>query len=218
MPLVISVSMVLAVRYLPLADATAILFAGPFLVVALSAPVLGEQVKPSSWIGVAVGFVAVLIVARPGFSDLSEFIVFPALAAVFYALFQLMTRRLAAAGENPNTTLAWTLATGTIVALPFTIATWVPVDGHAWLLMIALGLVFGAAQALLVRAFVHAPASVLTPFSYVQIIAATLFGFAVFGAVPDFWTLVGIAMIIAAGGYVARRQTARRSGLPEAAE
>jgi drug/metabolite transporter (DMT)-like permease len=208
-PLVIGGSMVLAVRYLPLADATAILFAGPFLVVMLSSRFLGERVRLSSWIGVITGFTAVLIVARPGFGELSRYTVFPLVAAVFYALFQLMTRRLAAAGEDPNTTLAWTLAAGVVVAAPVAILTWVPADPVAWLLMILLGFVFGAAQALLARAFVHAPANVLTPFSYAQIIAATLFGVIVFNAVPDRWTLVGIAMIIGAGVYVVQRQQAR---------
>ncbi len=71
-----------------------------------------------------------------------------------------------------------------------------------WLLMIALGVSFGLAQALMVRAFSYAPASLLAPFSYVQIIAATVFGMIVFDAVPDVWTLVGITMIIGAGVYV----------------
>jgi drug/metabolite transporter (DMT)-like permease len=208
-PLVIGGAMVLAVRYLPLADATAILFAGPFLVVMLSARYLGERVRLPSWIGVVVGFTAVLIVARPGFSELSGYTAFALLAAVFYALFQLMTRQLGTAGEDPNTTLAWTLATGVVVAAPVAILTWAPAGLTAWLLMILLGLVFGAAQALLARAFVHAPANVLTPFSYAQIVAATLFGIIVFGAVPDRWTWVGIVMIIAAGVYVVRSQKTR---------
>jgi drug/metabolite transporter (DMT)-like permease len=76
--------------------------------------------------------------------------------------------------------------------------------------MISLGLVFGAAHALMVRAFAYAPANVLTPFSYLQIIAATIFGMIVFRAVPDRWTLLGIAMIIGAGIYVVHRQEADR--------
>ncbi len=208
-PLIIGGAMVLAVRYLPIADATAILFAGPFLVVMLSARYLGERVRLPSWIGVVAGFTAVLIVARPGFSELSRYTAFPLIAAVFYALFQLMTRRLAAAGEDPNTTLAWTLATGVVVAAPVAVLTWAPVGLTAWLLMISLGLVFGAAQALMARAFVYAPANVLTPFSYAQIIAATLFGIVVFSAVPDRWTLAGIALIIGAGAYVVRSQRTR---------
>jgi drug/metabolite transporter (DMT)-like permease len=207
-PIMVSGSMVLAVHYLPLADATVILFLGPFLVVALSGALLGEHVRTASWIGVAVGFVAVILVARPGFNDLSKYAVFPFIAAVFYALLQLFTRRLGAAGERPDTTLAWTLAVGGLVATPVALATWQPTSAITWLLMISLGLVFGFAQLLMIRAFTHAPAGVLAPFSYAQVIAATIVGVIVFGAVPDVWTLLGIAMIIGAGLYVIRGRTA----------
>jgi drug/metabolite transporter (DMT)-like permease len=203
-PLVISSTMVLAVRNLPLAEATVILFAGPFLVVALSGPMLGEKVPVASWIGVVVGFLAVLIVARPGFGTLSVAVVYPLIAAVFYALFQIFTRKLAAGGETPSGTLAWTLAVGVAISTPFVIWTWEPLDAaHTWL-MLGLGLVFGIAQVLMIRAFGLAPAGVLAPFTYAQIIAATVFGVLVFGAVPDLWTLLGIVMIIAAGVYVVR--------------
>lgn len=211
MPLGVSVSMVLAVRYLPLAEATVILFSAPFLVVALSVPLLGERVHPASWAGVVIGFAAVLLVARPGFSEISKYTVFPLAAAVFYALFQLVTRRLSTAGERPQTTLAWTLAAGTVVSTPFALATWQPVAAAGWLLMIALGVVFGLAQALMVRAFAHAPAGVLAPFGYAQIVAATIVGMLVFDAIPDGWTLLGVAMIVAAGVYVARSQAPRRA-------
>jgi drug/metabolite transporter (DMT)-like permease len=202
--LLIGGSMVLAVRNLPIADATAILFAGPFVVVALSPGLLGERVGLGSWIGVIVGFLAVLIVVRPGLGALSRYTVFPLAAAISYAFFQLLTRRLGASGEDPNTTLAWALAAGLTAGLPFALLTWVPANIMAWLLMIALGLIFGSAQALMAYAFVWAPANVLAPFSYAQIVAATLFGLAVFGAVPDYPTAIGIIMIICTGIYVAR--------------
>jgi drug/metabolite transporter (DMT)-like permease len=196
--------MVIGVRYMPLADTTVILFAGPFFVVALSAPVLKERVRAASWIGVSIGFLAVLLVARPGFNELSKYAVFPLIAAVFYALLQLITRQLGASGEKATTTLAWTLLVGGIAVTPVAIATWVPVTPTAWLLMIALGTVFGIAQLLMARAFTHASANVLAPFNYVQIISAVIFGVLVFGDVPDVWTFVGIFMIIGAGIYVAR--------------
>ena len=207
-PLFVGGSMVMAVRYLPLAEATVILFAAPFLVVALSRPFLGERVGLASWIGVFIGFAAVLVVARPGFGELSKFSVFPLAAAVFYALFQLLTRQLAAAGEKADTTLAWTLAVGVAATTPIAAFFWAPVTTTAWLLMVALGVAFGVAQALLVRAFSHAPAGLLAPFSYAQIIAATVFGVVVFDAIPDLWTVVGITMIIGAGVYVMRSRGA----------
>jgi drug/metabolite transporter (DMT)-like permease len=203
-PLTISGGMTIGVRHLPLAETTVILFAGPILVVALSAPLLGEKVRPSSWIAVLVGFAAVVITARPGFSSLSHFALFPLAAAVFYAIFQLLTRRLAAAGEAPRTTLAWTLATGTLASTPLALLSWAPVDAHAWALMITLGIVFAVAQELVARAFAFAPAAVLTPFSYAQIAAAVVFGMAVFGDVPDWVTFVGIALIAGAGISVVR--------------
>ncbi len=204
-PLVISAGMVLGVRYLPLAEATVILFVGPFIVVALAGPLLGEHVRLSSWIAVAIGFLAVIVVARPGFSSLSKYTAFPLIAAVFFGFFQLFTRRLGMRGEKPTTTLAWTLFVGAVASTPLAIATWAPVSPKAWLEMLTLGVVFGLSQLFVARA----PAAVLTPFSYVQIISAAIFGVVVFGDVPDHWTLLGIIMIIAAGAYLVRSQRPR---------
>lgn len=201
-PLSISISMVLAVRHLPLADATVILYMGPLLVVALSQPLLGEKVRLSAWIGVFAGFLAVLIVTRPGVSDLSLYALYPIAAALFYAFFQIFTRKLGAAGERPETTLAWTLAIGVAISTPLAAFTWEPMSGLNWLIPIALGLTFGLAQIFTIRAFALAPANRLAPFSYAQIIGAVIFGVVVFGALPDIWTWLGIALIIGAGLYV----------------
>ena len=208
-PVVIGGSMVIAVWYLPLAEATVILFAGPFLVLALSGWLLGERVGAASWIGVVVGFIAVLIVARPGFSELSQYTIFPLIAAVFYAGFQLLTRHLGTAGEAPTTTLAWTLLIGIIVGLPLAIASWTPQTMETWALSFVLGVIFGVAQLLMAKAFSLAPANLLTPFTYFQILSALVFGFLVFGDIPDVWTFVGIAMIVGAGLYVFGRDAPR---------
>ena len=89
---------------------------------------------------------AVIFVARPGFGELSKFSIFPLAAAVFYALFQLLTAQLAAAGETADTTLAWTLAVGVVVSSPIAAFAWAPVSPTKWLLMIALGVLFGLAR------------------------------------------------------------------------
>jgi drug/metabolite transporter (DMT)-like permease len=130
-------------------------------------------------------------------------------AALFYAVFQMLTRHLSAAAERTETTLAWTLAIGLAVSLPLAVIEWVPVSPTAWAFALALSLVFAAAQLLLVRAYSYATANVLAPFSYVQIIAATIFGLIAFGDVPDMWTLAGIALIIIAGVYVMRGSAGR---------
>ena len=85
---------------------------------------------------------------------------------------------------------------------------WAPVTPNEWFLMIGLGVVFGFSQLLMIRALTYAPAGVLQPFNYVQIISAAIFGIVVFGDVPDMWTVLGIVMIIGAGVYVVRRRTA----------
>lgn len=206
MPIGVGVSMVFAVRYLPLAEATVILFSSPFAVVALAGPLLGERVRPASLVGVVVGFAAVLIVVRPGLGHVSIYALYPLAAAAFYTFYQIMTRGLANRGERPRTTLAWTLLTGTAISAPLALLTWQPVSLTAWGLMAALGLVYGLAQYLMIQAFALAPAGLLAPFSYVQIVAATGIGVLFFGTVPDGWTLLGVAMIVAAGVQLARLQ------------
>jgi drug/metabolite transporter (DMT)-like permease len=205
-PIGVSACMVLGVRYLPLAEATVILFASPFAIVALAGPVLGERVHPASWIGVVVGFAAVVIVARPGFGAMSYYVLFPLAAAAFYTLYQLLTRSLAVKGERPRGTLIWTLITGSIIATPLALSTWQPISATAWMLMISLGLVFALAQFLMIEAFARAPAGVLAPFAYAQIVAATIVGIVLFDAIPDGWTLLGVAMIVGAGVWIAREQ------------
>ena len=205
-PVCVGGLMVFAVRYLPLAEATVILFAGPFIVVALSQRMLGEQVDPASWIAVAIGFLAVLIVARPGIDALSKYTIFPAAAAVFYAILQLLSRRLASLGELPRTTVAWTLLVGTLVSLPLAMLDWRSPDLYHWVILLCLGVSFGSGQLLLTKAFALAPANVLTPFSYVQIVSAAIFGWLVFHNVPDVWTISGMVLIVSAGVYVFGRR------------
>jgi drug/metabolite transporter (DMT)-like permease len=205
-PIAISVSMVLAVRHLPLSEATVILFAAPFLVVLLAVPVLGERVTRSRLIAVLVGFAAVLVVARPGFSEISHFAIYPLVGAFFYAALQLITRRVAAAGEPTTTTLAWTLLTGIVAVTPFALWSWQPLGEHGWMLMIGLGLVFGIAQLTMIQGFAHAPAALLAPLAYVQIASAVVFSVVVFRQTPDAWTLLGIVMIAASGIYVVRQR------------
>lgn len=206
-PIGVSIAMVLAVRYMPLAEATVILFAAPFLVVALSVPILGERVSPSRWVAVVIGFLAVMIVARPGFDELSHFAVFPMIAAVFYAFMQLVTRRAAASGERPLTILAWTLLTGIVVSSPVLAFTWEPVGLEGWLLMLGLGTSFGIAQRMMIAGYARAPAALLAPLSYMQIVSAVVFGIIVFGDIPDIWTMLGIVMIAGSGIYVVRQRS-----------
>ena len=92
---------------------------------------------------------------------------------------------------------------------PFVVYFWQPLDARGWALMFAVGISFGAAQLMMIRGFAHAPAALLAPLSYVQIVSATIFSVAVFPDIPDVWTLLAIVMLIGSGIYVVRRRAVR---------
>lgn len=207
LPVLANTTAVLALGLMPLADATAISFVSPLLVVALSAPLLGERVSIQGWIGVACGFVGTLVVIRPGAGTIAWAALLPLATAFLFALYQVLTR-LVSRDDSPVVTLAWTVAVGLAVTTPLLPPYWHPVGGADWPLLGLSGVLFGAGQFLLIRAFATAPAPLLAPFTYVQIVAAVVFGVAVFGEVPDLWTVVGTVLVILAGVYVLRRQAA----------
>jgi drug/metabolite transporter (DMT)-like permease len=204
LPLFAGASILLGLRFLSLADATVITFAAPLFVVALSAPILRERVGMAAWVGVALGFVGVLIVVRPGANSIAWAALLPLTTAFLFALYQVLTR-LASRGDAPSTTLAWTILIGFILTTPFLPLGWANGSRAGWLLLIFSGLLYGTGQLLLIRALAAAPAAILTPFTYTQIVAAVLFAMLVLGELPDPWTFVGTALIVLAGLYVVRR-------------
>lgn len=191
--------------FIPLADATAVSFAAPVLTVALAALWLGERVSARRWAGVAIGLAGVLVALRPPFltgEPLHWAMLLPLVTAVANSLYQLLTRRLAGV-DDPRTTFVHTgFAAALLVGLaqPF---VWVtpPVSALPW--MLALGVLGGLGHSLLVLAFARAPASVLAPMSYTQILWAGFAGVLVFGDWPDGWTLLGAAVIGLGGVLVA---------------
>jgi drug/metabolite transporter (DMT)-like permease len=200
---VANASLSVALIYVPLADATAVMFAAPVFTVAFAALLLGEVVSPRRWIGVAVGLVGVLVAIRPPFltgEPLHWAMLLPLVTAAMNTVYQLLTRKLAAE-DDPRTTFIHTSLAAlalTAVAQPF---VWVTPAASDLPWMLLLGLMGAAGHCLLVLAFARAPASVLAPMSYSQLIWAGLAGVLVFGDWPDGWTLLG-AVVIAAGGVL----------------
>ena len=205
MPVLASFAVVMGLTLLPLAEVTALTFASPLVVVALAGPLLRERSSIHDWIGVIVGFIGILVIVRPGGDAVAWAAVFPLACAFCFALFQLATR-LVGRHDQPTATLAWTIAVGLVVTTPLLLVDWRPVAAAAWALMVLSGLAFGGAQLLLIRAFRLAPAAVLTPFTYAQIIPAVLLGLVLFGAVPGIWAVIGTAILVGAGIYVVRRR------------
>ncbi len=200
-----------ALSFIPLAEASAIMFVAPILVTALSLPLLGEHVGPRRWASVVVGFGGALIIIRPGSEAMDVAALFALGAAGSYAFYQITTRKLAHS-DPPLTTLAYSALIGAIVTSLVVPAFWVQPDAAGWLAMVGLGLFGGVGHFALIKALESAPAATVTPFGYAALLWATLFGFVLFGDLPDLWTIVGAAIIAASGLYIFHRERAARSG------
>ncbi len=200
-----ALSFIAGLGRLPIADATAIAFASPLLVTALSIPLLGERVGPRRWSAVGVGFLGILVVVRPGSGALGSAALLPLASALFWAVSLVVTRRMRG-GDRPLTTLFYSTAIGFVIsslALPF---AWHPPSAGACLLMALMGVLSAAGQYLLIAGLARGDASLLAPFSYSQMIWSTLTGYFVFGTVPTAWTWCGAAIIVASGIYIAHRE------------
>lgn len=201
-------SMFVAVGLMQLADAIAIGFVAPLLITALSVVFLGERVEIAHWLAILVGFAGMLIIIRPGAGVFDPAALVPLAAAVFAAFYQTLTRPIAHA-VAPACMLYMATLTGlvaTSAVLPFFWQT--PTLIHLAFLLAAACL-GAAAHFLLIKAYQAAPASVVAPFSYSELIWAAVLGFAVFGDVPELTTVVGGAVLAASGLYLLRRARAR---------
>ena len=187
-----------------------VLFTGPLMLVALSVPFLRERVGPRRWAAVFVGFVGVLIVLRPGADAVHWGALLVLAGAFFYAIYQIQTRKLAGY-DDPRTTAVYTILAAFIVATVAVPFFWeMPRNTVDWLLFLALGVVGGLAHYFIIKAYQYAEASLVGPFDYSQLVGASIFGFLLFGEVPDTWTWVGAAVIIASGLYIAHREARLR--------
>lgn len=195
----------------PLADATAIMFVAPILVTALSIPVLGEKVGPRRWVGIAIGFIGALIIIRPGMGVAQTVALLPLGAACLHALYQLSTRFLSST-EKTMTTLAYTASTGAVLstlAVPF---FWLAPEPSDWVLMVATGLFAALGHFSMIKSYEQSPAAIVAPFSYANLLWATMFGFILFGDLPDLWTIGGALIIAVSGLYIYHREQAQNRG------
>jgi drug/metabolite transporter (DMT)-like permease len=178
------------------------------LITILSIPLLGESVGPRRWGAVAAGMVGMLVVVRPGMGGFQPAALFGVASAFCWALALIITRKISNS-DTPQTTVLWSAAIGTAVLtlmLPFQ-AIW-PTPTQLGLSLV-LGFVASGGQWLVILAHRLAPASLLAPFFYGQLIWVTALGFLVFGSLPDRWTLTGAGIIIASGLYTAHRERVR---------
>lgn len=195
-------------RYLPVAESTAIYFISPILIMALSIVFLGESVGWRRWIAACVGLTGVLVVIRPGTDAFQATALLPLLGATSWAAGSVVTRKMSGS-DHPLTTLAYSAVAGCVLlglALPF---NWVTPTASEIGFALLMGLFFAVGQWFVVMAYQHGNASVIAPFSYVQLIWAGALGYMVFGSVPDRWTVIGACIIAASGLYTAYRERVR---------
>jgi drug/metabolite transporter (DMT)-like permease len=199
-------------RFLPIAEASATSFVSPLFVTALSIVFLSEKVGLRRWLATAGGLMGVLIVLRPGTSAFHAAAFFPVVSAFAWASCLIMTRMMSGK-ERAMVTMTYSSIVGFAILCAMVPAVWVTPTWHDVLFGIIIGVTSTAGQWIVVLAFRYADASVLAPFSYVQLLWATLLGFLIFGEVPDAWTITGAAVIVASGLYTAHRERFRHSQL-----
>ena len=190
---------------MPLAEATAIYFTAPLIMVALSPWLLGERVRRPQWTAVLLGFAGMLCIVRPGGSLPLAGTLLMAVSAVCYALFQVLTRRLSGLVPAPVQFAHMALACLVITNLPVLFMP--PITLPPWpemALLIAGGAVSGGAQLLLLAAFRRVTAATLAPLNYVQLLLAVLISTLWFQRPPDAPALAGMGLIAVAGMYLAR--------------
>jgi drug/metabolite transporter (DMT)-like permease len=196
-----------ALQYLQVAQTTSIMFAAPLLVALAAGPILGEWIGPRRLAAVAVGFVGVLIITRPG-AGMHPAALLSVLGTICYALYAITTRVLAAS-DSSSTTLFYSGLAGVLLLTPFVPFVWLTPSPFVGLMMLATGVFGGVGHWLLILAHARAPAPVLAPFLYSQLIWASILGYMAFGDLPDGWTLVGATVVIGSGLYLLARERAR---------
>lgn len=209
-----------AVQYLQLSVTAAVFFSTPLFVAALSVPLLGERVGPRRWAAIVVGFLGVLVIVRPGLGMLHWAVLLAVAAAVTAALYQISTRRLATR-DDTLTVFALTPVAGVVLLTTLVPAVWVwPESTLHWVLLALTGVWGGVGHLLVIMAHARAPAPILAPFVYTQILYMTAVGYWVFGDVPDGVTLVGAVIVVGSGLYLwwRERRIARRGADPGPAQ
>ncbi|MCE2946069.1 MAG: DMT family transporter [Betaproteobacteria bacterium] len=198
-----------ALHLLPLATVTAITFASPIFVAALSAPVLGEKVARRVWIAIIVGFVGVLVMIRPGAASFEWALLLPVIGAAVNGLRDLASRRLSRTDHSLSILFWSTLIVGVGGALmtPF---SWLPVGAGAFAWFVLAGVINAGAHFAMIEGLRLGRAAVVTPFKYTGLIWAVLLGVLLWNEWPDRWLLLGALIVIGAGIYMSRVPPAAR--------
>lgn len=186
---------------LGLAEASAIFNISPVLITLGAFLFLREQIGPRRVIGILVSLLGALIIIRPGSGVFTVYALLPLGAAIFYSTYSLATR-FVGTDESPWTSLFYSAIFGAICYSIYIVFHWSPMSSNALLLTIIIGLFGTAGHMCLIRALTLGEASLVAPFIYTNLLFTTIWGLVLFGNFPDFWTIAGALIIVAAGVYV----------------
>jgi drug/metabolite transporter (DMT)-like permease len=195
-----------ALRYLQLDQTSAIMFSTPLFVALCAGPMLGEWIGPRRWVAILVGFAGVLLVTRPGTGGIHPAAMLSLAGAICYALYNVTTRILASYDSTATTTFYSALVGLAISTLPLPWFWTAPSEPLVISAMVWVGALGWIGHLFLIMAHRRAPAPILAPFIYTQIVWMIIAGFVVFGDVPSRWTLMGAAVVIGSGLYLLYRE------------
>lgn len=196
----------LALQYLPLTVTGAIAFTVPLMICALSVPMLGETVGWRRWSAIGIGFLGVLVIVRPGTDAFHPAALLSLGAALSTAFYMLFTRRVSGL-DSAATSQFYVAVFATVSLLPLVLFHWSwPTTPDGWFAFFAVGIFGFAGHQLITMAAGLAPASVLAPFAYFQIIFLSAASWLVFNQPPDIWLYLGAPIVIGSGLYIWLRE------------
>jgi drug/metabolite transporter (DMT)-like permease len=199
-----------SLKYLPIADAVAITFAGPLFVTALAPRLLGERVGWRRWMAVFAGFIGIVVIMRPGGGLIQWAALLPLAASLSGAFRDILTRHMSAK-ETTVSLLFYTSLAVTLAGLATTPFVWTPVPLTDWGWFALSGLLVGGAHFLMIETFRFGEAALVAPFRYSGVIWAALIGYFVWGDIPDSGTTMGISIVVISGIYILHRQRVRKN-------
>jgi len=202
-----------ALHELQLADTTSIALSTPFVIAAVAGPLLGEWAGPRRWAAIFVGFLGVVVVMAPGSDGFRPAMLFSIGSVLSYTCYAILTRLLSAQ-ESASSLLFWSALGPALALTPAVVPVFVvpPADPAIWMALVITGIAGMVGHSMVIRAHTIAPAPVLAPFMYTQLVWMILAGWIVFGDVPHARTLAGASVIVASGLYLLYRERVRKVG------